>query len=140
MSKRNLNIVKTFFEAVSKGDKDTARNVLDDEIEWTEPDVPGLWFSGTHRGAEAAMSEVVKPTYEIVDDFSVRTDEFLDAGEETVVLGRFSGRIKDSGKNFEIPACFVCRVQNKKIIRFRAYHNTALWLEAVGEYVREKAA
>lgn len=136
MKKKNLDIVKTFFEAGPKGDMDEARDVLDDNIEWIEPDVPGLWFAGIHQGAEAALREVVKPAFEYVDDFSIVVDEYLDAGHEIIVLGRFLGKGKETGKNFAIPACFVCKVKDGKIVRFRAYHNTALWLEVIGTHVK----
>jgi len=143
MEKKNLDIVRTFFETGPEGDMDAARGVLDDNIEWIEPDVPGLWFAGIHRGAEAALREVVKPTFEYVDDFSIMVDEYLDAGDEIIVLGRFLGKGKETRKSFDIPACFVCTVQNGKIIRFRAYHNTALWLDVIGEHakgIKKKAA
>ncbi len=143
MTKKNLDIVKNFFDAVPKGDMTVARGVLGDNIEWIEPDVPGLWFAGIHRGAEAALREVVEPTFKYVDDFSIMVDEYLDAGDEIIVLGRFLGRGKETGKNFAIPACFVCRVKNGKIVRFKAYHNTALWLEVIGTHamgIKTKAA
>jgi ketosteroid isomerase-like protein len=134
MTKKNVDIVKNFFDAVPKGDITAARSVLGDNIEWIEPDVPELWFTGIHRGADAALREVVEPTFKYVDDFSIMVDEYIDAGDEIIVLGKFLGRGKKTGKNLAIPACFVCRVQNGKIIRFRAYHNTALWLEVLGMY------
>ncbi len=139
MAKKNIEIVKTFFEAVPRGDMDAARAVLDDNIEWIEPHVPGLWFSGIHRGADTALREVVKPTFEYIDDFSIMVDEYLDAGDEIITLGRFLGKSKRTGKKLDIPACFVCTVKDEKIIRFRAYHNTALWLEVVGMPMRKAA-
>ncbi len=143
MVKKNLDIVKTFFEAGPKGDMDVARDVLHDNIEWIEPDVPGLWFAGIHRGAEAALREVVKPAFEYVEEFNIKVDEYLDAGDEIIVLGRFLGKSKETKKNFEIPSCFVCKVQDGKIVRLRAYHNTVLWLEVIGERemgIKKKAA
>jgi hypothetical protein len=107
--------------------------VLDDNIEWIEPDVPGLWFSGKHHGAEESLREVVMPTLDRVNDFGIIIDEYLDAGDDIVALGRFFGTGKETGKKLDIPACFVCKVQNGKIISFRAYHNTAQWLEAIGQ-------
>ncbi len=139
MPKKNLDIVKTFFEAGPKGDMSAARVVLDDNIEWIEPEVPGLWFSGVHRGADTALEEVVKPTFEYIDDFNIVVDEYLDAGDEIITLGRFVGKSKKTGKKLDIPACFVCTVKDEKIIRFRAYHNTALWLEELGMPMKKAA-
>jgi hypothetical protein len=135
MAKNNIEIVRIFFEAGPKGDAEAARAVLADDIEWIEPDVPGLWFAGKHRGAEEALREVVMPTLDHVADFGITIAEYLDAGDDIVAIGKFFGRSKDTGKKIDIPACFVCTVQDGKITRFRAYHNTALWLEAVGQPV-----
>lgn len=137
MGKKNLDIVKTLFEADPKGDMEAAHNVLDVNIEWIEPDVPGLWFAGIHRGVEAVFREVIEPTFEHVENFSIMVDQYLDAGDEIVVLGRFLGKGKATGKNIDIPACFICKVQGGKIVRLRAYHNTALWLEVIGERAQE---
>ncbi len=135
MSEKNVQIVKRFFETAAKGDISGARAVLDPNIEWVEPEVRGLWFSGTHRGAEGALKEVVAATFDNVDNFSISIDEYLDAGENVIALGTFHGNAKAAGKEFRIPACFISTVRGDKIVRFRTYHNTAMWLEVVGQPV-----
>jgi hypothetical protein len=138
MAKNNIEIVRTFLEEGAKGNTEAARAVLDDNVEWIEPDVPGLWFAGKHHGAEQSLREVVMPTLDRVDDFGIAIEEFLDAGDDIVAIGKFFGKSKETGKKLDIPACFVCKVQDGKIIRFRAYHNTALWLEAIGQPIGGK--
>ena len=135
MSKENVQIVKSFFDSVLKGDIDAARTALALDIEWIEPEARGLWFSGAHHGADAALREVVEPTFEYVEDFGIRIDEYLDAGDQIAALGNFHGTGKATGKAFNIQACFVCTVRGGKIARFRAYHNTAQWLEVVRQPV-----
>lgn len=139
MEKNKIEIVRAFFEAAPKGDAEAARAVLDDNIEWIEPDVPGLWFAGEHHGADESLREVVMPTFDHVDNFGITIDEYLDAGDDVVALGRFYGIGKETGKKLDSSACFVCTVKDGKIIRFRAYHNTALWLETVGQPMRKAA-
>ncbi len=133
MPKQNIEIVKTFFEAAPKSDLAGARAVLDPNIEWIEPEVAGLWFGGVHRGADAALEEVVKPTFQNVSNFSVAIDEYLDAGDNVVAVGRFEGTARDTGMALNIPVCFICTVRAGKIVLFRAFHNTARWLEVMGQ-------
>jgi uncharacterized protein len=135
MSEKNIQLVRSFFEAVPQGDAAGARAVLDPNVEWIEPEVPGLWFGGIHRGADNALREVVEPTLDLIDDFYIRIDEYLDAGDEIVALGSFHGVAKATGMELDIRACFVCTVRKGKIVRFRAYHNTAQWLAMMGEPV-----
>lgn len=132
MSEENIQVVRRFFEAAPRGDAAGMRAVLDPRIEWIEPEAPGLWFGGAHRGADNALSEVVAPTLDRVDDFGIRIEEYLDAGEEIVALGRFHGRSRQTGMNFEIRACFICTVRGGKIVRFRAFHDTSQWLAVTG--------
>lgn len=135
MPDKNVKTVQRFFESAAKGDVPGARSVLDNNIEWIEPEARGLWFSGTHRGADAALKEVVAPTFDNVDNFSIPIDEYLDAGDNIITIGAFHGNAKATRQEFNIPVCFVCTVKNDKIVRFRAYHNTAMWLEAMGQPV-----
>lgn len=135
MSKQNAQTIKNFFEAVKSGNMSGGRAALDKNVEWIEPETKDLWFGGVHHGADAAMKEVVEPTFKYVDDFSITIDEYLDAGDQIVALGEFHGKGKETGKKFNIPVSFVCTVKDGKITKFRAYHNTAQWLEAVGQLV-----
>jgi ketosteroid isomerase-like protein len=132
MSQDNINVVRTFFEAAPRGDFATALNALDPEIEWTEPGVPALWFTGTFHGPETVVNTVIAPTAQYVDDFRITIDQYLDSGEHVVALGRDGGRAKATGQDFEFPAAYVCTVRGGKIVRFEAYIDTARWLRALG--------
>lgn len=133
MSRKNIKVVQSFFEAAPRGDISAARAVLDPQIEWIEPGVPGLWFAGTHHGPDAVFSEVVEPTFNHIEDFSIQIDQYLDSGDHVVALGHFRGRGKTTGKEFDIPTAFVCIVHSGKIVRFQAYHDTAQWLQVLGK-------
>jgi ketosteroid isomerase-like protein len=39
---KNVKLLKGFYEAVSRGDMDAARTLLDPNVEWIEPYLPGL--------------------------------------------------------------------------------------------------
>ena len=133
MSQENINVVQSFFDALGRGDIAAAGAALDPHIEWIEPGVPGQWFAGTRHGPDAVFTEVIGPTLDHVEDFSLHIEEYLDAREYVVALGQFRGRGKRSGKAFSIPGAFVYTVRSGKIVRFRAYHDTAQWLQALGQ-------
>ena len=101
----------------------------------SNPKHEGLWFSGSHHGADAALQEVVAPTFDSVDNFSIPIEEYLDADDNIIAIGKFNGQARATGQKLNIPVCFVCTVQKNKIVRFRSYHNTAMWLEAIGQPV-----
>ena len=132
MSQENVNVVRNFFEAAPRGDFAAARDALDPYIEWIEPGVPELWFAGTRHGPEAVFQEVIGPTFEYVEDFSIQIEQYLDAGDHVVALGHDRGRAKTTGREFDLPSAYVCTVHGGKIVRFEAYLDTAQWLRALG--------
>ncbi|MDX6554530.1 MAG: hypothetical protein QOD86_725, partial [Miltoncostaeaceae bacterium] len=46
MARRNTEVVAGIYEALARGEIDLALASLDPDIEWVEPDTPGLYFAG----------------------------------------------------------------------------------------------
>ena len=109
----NLKLLKSFYDAASRGEFAPVRNALDPNVEWVEPNVPGLWFSGTHRGAEAVWKEVIGPTAEKIDKFRVNMKNFYAVGDHIIAIGYFHGRAKMTGK--ELDALFDVRTHLKHV-------------------------
>ena len=131
-SQLNIELVKHFYEAASSGACESVRAALDPNVEWIEPNVPGLWFSGMHRGAEVVCKEVIGPTAEKIDNFRVNMKRFYTVGDHVIAIGYFKGRAKTTGKELDAATAHVCTLRNGKIVRFEAFHDSANWLEALG--------
>ena len=56
MSQDNITTVRDAYAMFARGDY--AHLPFDRQIKWTEPDVQGLWFRGTHNGLDAVIKEV----------------------------------------------------------------------------------
>ena len=87
--------------------------------------------SGTHHGSEAVIKEIFEPTLDKFDDFRLQCDQFLDAGDQVVVTGRFLGRGKDTGSDLDATFAHVWTLRNGKVVRFQDYTDTANWLRAL---------
>ncbi len=131
-SQQNITIVKNFYEAASNGDFGPVSAALDPNVEWIEPTVPGLWFSGPHRGANAVWKEVLEPTAGKIDNFRLRMKRLYAVGDHVIAIGYFHGRVKATGKELDAATAHVCTLRNGKIVRFEAYDDSASWLEALG--------
>src|SRR4028118_2438844 len=103
MSKENVNIMRQGYDAFNRGDIDAVTGIMDPEIEWQEPDVEGLPDRGTHHGLEAVVNNVFGAVAEHWDEFQAVADEFLDAGDQAVVLGHFRVRGKATGQTGAAP-------------------------------------
>ncbi len=140
MSRENIKVVKSFYKSVLNGDNESARMVLDPNVEWIERNGPSLWFSGTHRGPDEVFKKVIEPTFEKIAKFSLDIKKYYEVGDYVVVLGRFYGRGKITGKELRAPTAHIWTLRNGKAVRFEAYHDTASWLEALGATTERMAA
>jgi ketosteroid isomerase-like protein len=66
-------------------------------------------------------------------EFTAVPDEFLDAGDEVVVLGRYRGTAKQTGKRLDVPFVHVWSLRDRKAWRFRQFLDTAGWVEALSD-------
>ena len=132
MSEENVNILRHGYEAFNRGDIDAVTSIMDPNIEWQEPDVEGMPGRGTHHGPEAVVNNVFGPAVESLDDFQAVAEEFLDAGERVIVLGRFQGRGKESGRTLDAPFAHVWTLRDGKIVHYRNYPDTANFLQTIG--------
>ena len=83
----NLKLAKSFYDAASRGDFGAVRDALDPNVEWIEPTIAGLWFGGTHRGADAVRQEVIGPAMEKFDNFRIRMNKFYGVGDHIIAKG-----------------------------------------------------
>lgn len=103
---------------------------MDDAIEWHQAEA--LPHGGTYHGLAAVRASVFDPLdRDWWSEFSAVPDEFLEAGTEVVVLGRYRGRAKVTGKLLDVPFVHIWSLQGEKMWRFRQFLDTAGWVEAL---------
>jgi hypothetical protein len=131
MSEENVDIMRRGYEAFNHGDIETVMGLLDPEIEWQEPDVEGMPARGTHHGPEAVANNVFGAVVETWDDFQATPEEFLDAGDRVVVLGRIEGTGKATGRTIEAAYAHVWTLRDGKVVHHRNYVDTATLLQSL---------
>ena len=90
--------------------------VLDQEIEWHEPDVDVPW-RGIHRGHDSFVSWLHIIGRELAD-LVVQPHEFIATDDTVVVLGHESARVTATGRHaYHSDFAFVFRVRNGKLTR-----------------------
>jgi uncharacterized protein len=130
MATRNAEVVGSIYAALARGDLDAAVAALDPDVEWVEPNTPGLPFAGVHRGRQGVVSGVFATVPKTWDDFNVEAEELLGAGEAVVAIGRFRGRVGD--RQLDAPFAHVWRVRGGFAAEFRNFTDTAAFLSALG--------
>lgn len=126
----NVDAVRRSYEAFARDDLDAVVADMHEDIEWHQ--AQGLLHGGYYRGLADVRRAIFQPLdEEWWDEFSADPDEFLDAGEDVVVLGRYRGRAKGTGKPLDVPFAHVWTFRDGKAVRFRQFLDTAGWVEAL---------
>jgi len=127
---RPAEIVESAYEAFERGDLDAVVACFDAEIEWQQ--AQGLPHGGTYHGVDAVRRSIFEPLdAEWWDEFSAAPDEFLDAGDDVVVLGRYRGIAKGTGRRLDVPFVHVWRLRDGKAVLFRQFLDTRGWVDAL---------
>jgi hypothetical protein len=65
------------------------------------------------------------------EGFAAVPDEFIDAGDTVVVLGKYGGKYKATGKSFQADFAHVWKMQDGKAIRFVQYVDSLIVQKAL---------
>jgi uncharacterized protein len=122
--------VRASYEAFARGDLDGVLVLLHEEVEWHQ--AQGLPHGGVYRGSEAVRENVFEPLdAEWWAEFEALPNELIDGGDEVVVLGRYVGTAKDTGKRLDVPFVHVWSLRGGRAWRFRQFLDTRGWVEAL---------
>ena len=118
----NVQVVKDFFAAVGRGDKQGLLALVAEDIEWI---IPGEdWpLAGTHRGHNGLENVLQKASAEIETTYP-KPPEFVAQGDRVLVVGVATGKIKATNKTFEDHWVFDITVRNGKLTNIREYIDT----------------
>ena len=126
----NVAIVRRSYDAFARDDMDGVLGDMAPDILWEQ--AQGLPHGGVYHG----LDEVRRNIFDPLDrdwwaEFGAEPDDFLDAGDDVVVLGRYRGVAKGTGKRLDVPFVHVWTLEDGKAIRFRQFLDTAGWVEAL---------
>jgi len=125
----NLNLIKSVYEAFATGDIPAVLGALSPDIAWTEAE--GFPYGGTYHGPRGVLEGVFMRLGSEWEGFAAVPDEFIDGGDAVVVLGKYSGKYKATGKSFQANFAHVWKMQDGKAAQFIQYVDTLLVHRAV---------
>lgn len=132
MSRQNVDLVRGIYDAFSAGDVPAVLGAMHPDIEWNEAENFPYADGNPYRGPEAVLSGVFARLGGEWDGFAAIPGEFLDAGDTIVVLGRYRGAYKATGRPLDAEMAHVWRVRDGKVAAFRQYADTLAVARAVG--------
>ena len=125
-----VDIVRRSYDAFARDDMDGVLADMHPDIEWYQ--AQGLPHGGYYRGLAEVRRNIFDPLdEEWWDEFAADPEEFLDARDQVVVLGRYRGVAKGTGKRLDVPFVHVWTLRDGRAVRFRQFLDTAGWVAAL---------
>lgn len=121
----NLDTVKGLYTSFANGDIPAVLGALDAEAEWNEADNFPYADGNPYIGPDAVLNGVFMRLGGEWDGFAAVPAEFIDGGDRVVVLGRYGGRYKASGRAVDAQFAHVWWLADGKVTRFQQYTDTA---------------
>jgi ketosteroid isomerase-like protein len=128
VSEHDIQAVRRIYTALTRWDIDELVADLTHDVEWSLP-APLPW-GGTHHGPDGVRAFAVI-FRDHIDGPWADPDDFLDAGDRIVVLGRLRGRARESGHEFEVEFAHVWALTDGVASRVRVYYDSAPILAAL---------
>jgi ketosteroid isomerase-like protein len=120
MSEANVRVAQQTYDAFGRGDVPAVLENFHTDVEWHAAE--GLPWGGVHNGREAVAQRVFGSLMASFDDFSVNPERFVASEDVVVVLGRYAGKGKESGRPLDAAFAHVWEFEDGKLKRF--YHHT----------------
>lgn len=141
MPKTALDVVRRYYAANTASDADVPPEVmkareaeevalLHPNIDWTLGE--GFALSGRYIGVKAVMEAIVPALGEAFETFSNLPEEFIDAGDQVVVTGRYKGVTRLTRAHLDAEWVHIWMAREGRIVRLRQFTNTAEFNRALG--------
>jgi len=121
-TQRNVQVVKDFFTAMGRSDRQGLLALTSEDIEWI---IPGEnWpLAGTYRG-HAGLADLLQKASEKMETSVMEFHEYVAQEDRVLVLGFAKGRIKATNKTWEDDWVFAITVRDGKLTNIREYIDT----------------
>ena len=120
----NTRLVQQAYQSVKAGDFQSFLNALAEDVQWQLPEMENVPFSGTWHGREQ-IGQFFSKVALAQDVIEFEPADFIAQDDRVVVLGRFSSRVKSTGRVSASAFAHVWTVKGGKVTHFREYVDTA---------------
>lgn len=116
---KNKDVVFELYRCYRQQDVERFMQLCSPSIIWQQNQ--GFPGEGTHQGPLAVFNKVYKAFNFEWQRWSFVIERILDAGDDIVVLGYFSGTNRDSQKRFKLAASHIYSFKDGKVTKFQQY-------------------
>jgi len=119
----NAEVVRNMYAALFDGDFVAIYEALDPDIEWAEPDLEFLPYSGLTRGRDQVAEKVFSKIGQTYEKLEFHPDEVYESGEVVTVMGRaFAKGAHHPEESF--PFAHIMKLRDGRVYRFDHFVDT----------------
>jgi ketosteroid isomerase-like protein len=128
MSQENVEVVRSIYKALNRGDWEAATRPTDADFEVTFQRGPN---AGTHRGRDSIRA-IIEDQREAFDAWIIEVEQVFDSDDQVVALIRSRLRPKGSNAELEIRNGHIWTIRNGVALSLRGFPNPEEALEVAG--------
>ena len=128
MSQGSVELVRTVLGQWARGDFRSGSDLFAADFEWKQR--PDAVEPGSHRGG--SIGAALRELFGVWENYRIEADEYIDAGDRTVVVGRARGTARGSGMELDQSLFFLWTARDGKLASVELFRDRADALEAVG--------
>jgi ketosteroid isomerase-like protein len=129
MSEANVDLIRAVYDRFSRGDNDDALALLDPAIEVHDrPEIPDPQVYRGHDGVIASL----QTSQDTFDGLTLSPEEYVDAGDQVVVVFRFQGVGRGSGIEVDEQLAHRWSIRDGKAVRMDVHSSREEALRAAG--------
>jgi ketosteroid isomerase-like protein len=129
MHQTHVDLLRDFYDALGRNDVDSAVGLCDPEVEvYLNPDVVATLPPKGHK----EVASYLRGWFDSWDKYAPRPQEFIEAGEQVVVLVALVARGKGSRFEIEEEMADVFRLEDGKIVQMRLYGDRGVAQRSAG--------
>ncbi len=121
LTTENETLVRQCYADFAAGDIDGLLSRLGRNCQWIEP--AGWPAPANNVGRQAIHDNVFAKMADHFDPLLVQPEQFISAGDNTCVLGRFTGNVASTGDELDVRFCHVWTVVDGKVTRLENIAN-----------------
>ena len=125
MSQENVQVVQSFYDAISRGDVGTVLGLMDPQVEWNEAEHFLYADQSPYIGPNSILNGVFMRLMSDWEGFKAIPEQFIGMGDMVAVTGRYHGTYRETGKSVNAQLVHVYTVKDGKLVKFQQYTDTA---------------
>ena len=115
-------IARSFYTRVESGDLPGGLALIADDCTWIEMESFGA--AGVYVGPDAVRDNIFVRIGTEWENFAMTVEDVIDAGDQAVGIGTYSGTYKATGKTFEARVVHFFKTRDGKIVSFEQFTDT----------------